>query len=367
MLSKKFKKNLMYNQKILDDPNKFSFLFDQEDPLPNDSYQYPASQNDFPTLVKSDFPPKKHYINFCVASLIMNDNLYRVWKFIRDVTYLSSIAPSISGPLKMLHGTNTWSLSNIFEFFYINSFTVKAKCIKIKSTYSPKKVQITWDCTSIGVHHIKTSTLYAESNSNRTLVKITLDLLEVKDIETPKIEGGYFKNALQHILMSYNKFIPESVDHLTEYQSFIVQKDLDKVWKFVINFKNLKGMSSFIGDNFENKGDPDKKGSFWKCISNMDHKINFLRVSEVMNGKNKNNKKSKRNFKIYAVETFGSQNTFIKQEMRMKITQVYGNKCQVALTHVFKEKITKKFLFYFSKVKHEFMEKLKEKLEEIKN
>lgn len=292
----------------------------------------------------------------CIASKILKGNFDRVWKFVRDVSYLQKIATDISGPLTYIKGENTWSLKNEFSFIYVNIFHMNVKCSQILFRESPKKIEIIWDCNSLGIIHKKYSSLYEISGSNQTLAKTVLKFLEINQNLPPKIEGSFFKTKFEHILISYNNYIQNSIEHLIEYQSFLVNKNLVSVWNYVINFRNLGNFSSFIGEHFEINDRPEKKGAFWKCFSAIDKKVNFFKINDVI---------LKKNFRIYVVETFGTRNTFIQQEMRIKVTNVFENKCQVSLMHIFKEKVTEKYLFYFKTIKQDFMEKLKDHLEKI--
>lgn len=296
---------------------------------------------------------------FCVASLILNENINRTWKFMRDIIYLTKIATDICGPLTFHKGENTWTLGSEFSFLYINFFDLIVKCKKIHSTYSPRKIQIFWDCSTLGFRHIKTTSLYKVSDPiNKTLVKINLNAIDVNEKKPPKIDGSYYKSVFVYILQSYDKYIRNSIEHLIEYQSFVVEKNYIDVWNYVINFENLGKISSFIGENFEIYDNHKKKGTFWKYVSFIDGKVNFFKVVGVKIYK-------KRNYREYIVETFGTQNSMINQEVKIKVTNIFGNKCQVSFTHFFKDRVTEKYLFYFNKIEQEFMEKLKETLQNI--
>lgn len=348
------------------------------------------------SLITSDltkFDLSKYSV-LCATSLIIDEEIDRTWTFIRDVSYSQKIATHIMGTyLNFYQGANTFSLNSIFSFFYVNCFDMFVKCAEL--SFSEKKYQITWECFASGVHHTQTTTLYKISDINdilennnenenennikikKTLLKTVVRILDVNSkvyIRTPKIEteGEFYGKSINQLYSCYNKYISQSFENLFDYQSFVINKNYIKVWYFIINLKNLGFISSIIGRNYENSDDPEKIGTFWKCISNNEQKIDFFVVTNVVINK-------KKKFREYVVETFGTENSFIKQEMKIRVTKVNlfkkeiineladerNERCQVSFTHTFKEKVTEKYLFYFNKIKHDFLENLKENLQKI--
>lgn len=327
--------------------------------------------NDIPPP-KKKFKKKESKDILWITSLIFNHDIDRVWKFVRDLSYLSKFG-NISHPIHFCRGVNnTWTLNTEFSFLYINIFKISCKCIEIK--ISPNRRLISWDCKTIGISYIQDIIFYKTTDNQKTLVKLTLRIKSITSNIIPmKFDGEYFKRLHMFILKNYSKILTKSSKHLIDYQSFIIKdKSFEKVWTIVTNFKNFENLTKIFSDSHFESNSNDingytQVGNFWKCqlkfsynenSDNFGNVVNFFIVKNITLDKKK--KKG-----VYVVETFGTENTFEKQEVEIKVIKVFPHSCQVSFTHTFKEKLTDNYLIYFRNIKRDFMIELKKKLKNL--
>ncbi len=155
----------------------------------------------------------------------------------------------------------------------------------------------------------------------------------------------------------FRQFLKESGDSSIDYQSFIIHQDFEKIWNLFIDLKKINQIAPLTGENFENSGNIEEVGTFWKFNTFQNkNEINYMKVKYV-------NKNKKRNNWKFIVETFGTHSNIINQEIEVKVTKMFGGSCQVSIIHTFRQKVTEKFLSLFKKNKNLLLKKIKYLLE----
>lgn len=295
------------------------------------------------------------------TSLIFDENIERVWFFIRDGANIPKIASKISINYKLIKGKNTWTEGSEFSFYWIGVSTLNCKCTQIKDN-EDKKIMTREINAEIGISYIKTYYLYSISDTNNTLVKILMSKIPSKQNNQVNIDSSkdYFEELHQSLLVWFSDYISKSKLHQINNESFLLNHGISDTWEYMTNFKKLCTICPSIGTNFCSLGDPIQAGAFIKYFLPQANRIGFLRVTYVDKDTNKNKW-------VYKYETFGTDCNITKTDTTIIITKINEKKSQVTVIHSFKEHIEKKKLDVFLLKKRKILEKIRNYLNNINN
>lgn len=298
---------------------------------------------------------KQHEKNkLLVVSYITDENIERCWSFFSDILKCQGTASNIVINYKLDKGKNTFIVGNEFSCYWIGISKIHYKCIESKNYYGIRK--IAWIIKlDIGFSIRKTYFIYPITNDDKTLIKLNLELIGSETQEPMDFEETreYYYKLQYSIINKIINIMDESKEYHYLHESFIVQKNRNICWNYIINIKNIsQATSGEIGYKFICNGDPGKIGVFWRCEINEENKIVFIKVKNI-------SKPKKRNTWKYQLETFGTELKIIRQELLIKITKINDETSQISLLIEFKEKINKKNYDYKKKKMNEIIQKIR--------
>ena len=308
--------------------------------------------NNYQDFDKKNNKDEKNYS--LSVSYISNENIDRCWFFISDIILCQTVASDIVVDYKLDKGKNTFKVGNEFSCYWIGISKIHYKCVESQNNLGVLK--ISWIISlEIGFAIRKTYTIYPITNSDRTLIKLSLELIQPENNEPIKFDEtrDYYYKLQSNLISKISNLMDKSNDFLFIHQSFIAKKDFETCWKNMINFEILSSATSGeIGENFINNGDPEKVGTFWKCYMKKYNKYTYFRVKKVIKSK-------KRNRWTYCVETFGVNLLLINQELEISVTKINKESCQISILVKFREKIDKKLYNYKKDKLNEYVKKIK--------
>lgn len=292
---------------------------------------------------------------------LFNDDWGKIWKFVRDITYLPKISKNLCENLIIHKGKATYDLYSEFSLLLINSFPVKGKCTYIGADLHKVFIERIYEI--FGIHFIQTVFFYPVTSNNTSLivVKTKTTIPNNSEITLDLYTDNYYSKLRLYILKCFDKYIMNSFEHTEDYKSCIIHQDFDFVWNFVINFEKMEKLAPMIGTDYESKGPPDKKGSFWKCKRVIEGKedVNFFIVKDIVNNK-------RRNWRLCVIEPFGVNTCILNQEINIKVTKLFNGSCHVSFLNIFRQKVNNEYLKLYSKNKAFALSKVKSYLEKIK-
>ena len=291
---------------------------------------------------EKDKKPMKREKNAPISiSYITDDNVNRCWLFLNDIILCQSISKNIAIHYKMEKGKKPFIEGNEFSCYFIGISNIRYKCCESKNSYNIRK--ISWILRlDIGFSLRKTYFIYPITCNNKTLVKLRLELIRPDNNEPMNFEEtrDYYCKLQTTILYNIRKLMEESPKFLYIHESFIVKKNFDTCWKSMINLNLLSCFTSGkIGEKFECNGDPEKKGSFYKCNLKDYKQTIFLKIKNI-----KKNKKRK-NW-TYNLETIGIEILVIRHEIQISVTEINDDSCQISILVIFNEKINRQLYDY---------------------
>ena len=121
---------------------------------------------------------KKDKILFS-TSLIFEQNIDKVWIFLRDINNEIKIIDYLDN-LRYIKGDNTLTYGNIFYLNWIGLSTIKCECIYTEVSRNKKKIKYIVK-EDIGINFYKTIILYRITQDSKTLVKTIVSETENKN------------------------------------------------------------------------------------------------------------------------------------------------------------------------------------------
>lgn len=295
-------------------------------------------------------------------SHILDDNINRCWLFFSDVILSQEISKNIVIDYKLDKGNNTFIKGNEFSCYLIGISKIHYKCLESKNNYGIRKISwiIRFD---IGFSIRKTYIIYPITNSNKTLIKLKLELITSESHEPVHFEEtqDYFYKLQSSIMNKIVNLMDNSSKFLFIQESFIANLNAEKCWEIMTNFSLLSNISKGkIGYNFEYKGDKEKIGTFWKCHFGKYRKALFFQVNKI-------SKNKKRNKRKYCLKTIGAELCTFKHELEISITRIDPNSSQISILIKFNESLDKNIYNYKKKELIEFIKEIKLFLNKIRN
>lgn len=311
------------------------------------------------TNKKFDLNSEYHPNNFLFqVSQIFNENIERVWNFIRDLSYNQKIVQEFPMKLKYIKGNNTYRIGNICSIHIQGFIKMFIECMKLK--FQNMKKEIVWNISSdINISYKSTYYFYKVSAENKTLVKIIISKIPhiLQNEITIGSSKSYYKEVYKNKLINFDKYISKSDKNMSNYESCIINSYFKDIWKIITNFVIFGEISPLIGTDIKCFGDHLKVGSFWKCKNG--GIVIYYKVIKV-------EMSNKRNCWSYYLETIGTNELIEKQELRFKVTKINNSKTFFSIEQIFKQYInTDRIKIKNNNIK-EIFEKLKQYFENIK-
>ena len=290
---------------------------------------------------------------FFSQSIILDETIERVWLFLINPSLFKLILPKNFVNFKINQKASSFCPGDEFSFYWTGVSNISTKFVSI--TDNPYIKKLTLDISmNIGIYYRKTFYLYKITNNNTTLLKIILSKMPNKVCEHAnfisftKLNPDLYSSTLDNL----KNVINNSYENLINSQSFIIDKNYEDSWDIITDFQKLSKLKPNIGTNFTYQGCQYKIGSFIKCYINKGNRNIFMKVKICDKNKKKNNW-------VYALETFGADINYVKQEIKICINKIDMNKTQISIIHIFKQVLSKDYLENFAKEKIEVMKEIK--------
>ena len=297
------------------------------------------------------------------VSYISDENIERCWLFFSDIILCQATASNIVIQYKLDKGKNTFKIGNEFSCYWIGISKIHYKCVESENSTWIRK--ITWIISlDIGFSIRKTYTIYPITNNDKTLIKLSLELIQsdnnapIKFYET----RDYYYRLQSTLINKIIKLMDVSKEYRFIHESFIAKKDFETCWKIMTNFEILSiATSRKIGENFICNGDSEKVGTFWKCNLRIwnNNKVIYFRVKKITKGK-------KRNKWTYCLEVIGAELFIIRQELEISVTKINKDSNQISILVKFNENINKKLYDYKKKELIETVKNIKLYIDQVK-
>ena len=291
------------------------------------------------------------------ASLIYEQNINKLWLFLRDIRNEINIIEYLDD-FEYIEGYNSWTKGNICSFNWIGLSRFNYECIKSKIERNKKMLK--WEIKGMSIKIYKTLILYRITSNNKTLVKSIISLPksenEFVDLFPTK---KYYLNLEYERLVKKSEFLNAINEDFISYESCIINRNYLDVWKWIFDLEKLNSITQIFGENIECNESKLRIGSFLKFFSKTAKRTVYIKVVEISNPK-------KRKTLGIKLKTIGLNINNISKIIEFKIVRV-NNKTQLSILHIFHNDIEQEFLKKFQINKKEMIKKYKKYLEEQKN
>ena len=303
----------------------------------------------FPRFPNQPEPKEKYGFEI---SYIFSENISRVWNCLKSIPLISVIEPSLLSQVYLIKGKNTWTEGSEFKGYWVGVSYLSGKCVKVDNSPNTKTISWVYDL-AIQISFTKTINLYEITNTDTTLVILKVELIATDQVDYQPVstENDSYIQLYTNLLKKFDKYLKENPINLTNYQSCVIPQNMKVLWDFITNFNKVTTISKLFADKFEYKGDLYQKGTFIKGLNGPNNKAIFLRVKSVQNDPNS---------KIwnYIVETFGTNNAVVKQDLEISVIGITKETSQLSFTHIFHSTVPKSQLLIFSEEKKKFLENI---------
>ena len=279
--------------------------------------------------MKNQSPSKKEGSFLFSTSLIFDENIDKLWLHLRDLSAETKIVDFLDN-FKLIKGENTWTSGNTFSIYWIGVSNIEIKCISSKATRMKKKIKWKFMC-DIGINYYKTMILYRITESDKTLVKIIMTRVEKNKLIDFSPQMSYYINLQYDILNFQAKYLQNLKKDKNVYQSCIIDKNLKKIWDFLIDLKNIPKICPGIIENIEYKGAKNEIGSFIKLYSCDLKKVLFYRITKFLTPIKAKSYK-------WQIEAVGTDLTDAPVYIEMQVSSIEQNKTYFSLLFNFKNK-----------------------------
>ena len=289
---------------------------------------------------------------------IFPENINRVYYFLRNISLLATIDPSLISNVTITKGSNTWTEGSEFTSNWVGVSNIKAKCISETNDFHSKRIQWYY-ALEIQIDFIKTISLYDITSTSSTLCVLDLQMISIDQNEyvPPTTTNDTYSKLYKSLFTKIDKYMKATPIHLSSFESCIINNNIDYLWEFVTDLNKVTKVAKMMADNFEYNNDRFREGTFIKGITDNSNKTIFLRVKTVSN-------ECESTCKVYSFETFGTCKQMLKQEIEICLRKVNNNTCHISFLHVFKDVIPRDLISKFSKDKLMFLQQLKMACEE---
>ena len=286
---------------------------------------------------KKDSYNKKDSFLFS-TSLIFDENIDELWLYLKDLSVEAKNIDFLDN-FKFIKGDNTWTIGNIFSLYWVGVSNIEITCISTKVTRMKKKIKWKFNC-DIGINYYKTMILYRISADDKTLVKLNVYRCAKNNLIDSNSQLDYYLNLQHNILISQSKYLQNLKKQKSAFQSFILNNNYLKIWKFITNLENLSHLFPKTINKIEYNGPFNQIGSFFKFYHYNSKKTIFFKITEFSTPTNKKTYKCR-------YETIGADIGHFPQIIEIQITIISTNKTFISCFYSFDAKIDNKEINIF--------------------
>ena len=212
------------------------------------------------------------------TSLIFNENIDRLWLYLRDFS-IETKNSDIVDNFKLIKGDNTWTVGNVFSLYWVGVSNMEIKCISSDITRTRKRIKWKVKC-DIGISYHKAINLYRITNVDKTLVKVIITRCENNRLIDINPQLKYYLNLHHDILHSQSNYLQSIKKDYEIYESYVFDLNYSKVWDFITNLKNVLIIGPEFFKNIEYNGPYNEVGTFIKINFIDFEKTIFLKIVE---------------------------------------------------------------------------------------
>ena len=304
------------------------------------------------SINRTHFPSEQDETYYFEISYLFSETIDRVWYCLRNISLISVVEPSLLSQVYLTKGKNFWIEGSEFKGYWVGVSGLKGTCVKVSNQLHEKYIRWEYDL-DIQISFAKTIHLYSITNSDSTLCVLKVELLSVDegDVQYRPIpsENDSYVQLYTDLLIKLDQYMKKTPVNLNNYESCIVNQRMEDLWDFITDLNKVTKVSKMLADTFEYKGDRFKIGTFIKGLNGA--KAFFLRVKNVINEKNSN-------IWSYTLETFGTSNSVVKQDINITVIRINENSSQLSYTHTFHDIVPRSLISHFSKEKKKFLESI---------
>ena len=272
------------------------------------------------------------------TSLVFNENIDKLWLVVKDLSTTAKIVDFLDN-FKFIKGDNTWTPENVFSLYWVGVSNIEIKCISLNMTRMKKIIKWKMNC-HIGISYYKTMILYRITNTDKTLVKIIITRCEKNKLVEFSSQKSYY-NDLQYDILNYqSNYLQNLQKDKCLYQSCSIDKNHNKIWNFVSDFKKISNLCPDVIKNIEYKGAFNEEGTFIKFYHCESKKINFYKITKYITP-------IKTKTFIGRFEAVGTDLKNIPIIIELQVTMIEQNKTLFSVLLNFKNKSNKDIIDNF--------------------
>lgn len=269
------------------------------------------------------------------SSLVLLDCINRIWTILKEKTKVHDMTNSINYCLKV---TQLYQMNMIGQ----SSIELTSKDLITNNFY--KSISYIVECLNIKT--IFKFMLYPNTLDNTTLVLLEM---EYEDKDTFEVDDFYKDISIEY-LEALSIFLRGNAAFLYEYQSILINCNLAKIWKYIVNNKHLGSVSPSgikLCDEIDQTGD----------------KFTYIIQNEVQYGKlNKCDRDNGKKW-TFAFEVYDKEYTQMLCLISFFFLYINENMVFIAYNHDFNKPIDQISLNEISKRKKDFLNDIKKYME----
>lgn len=289
-----------------------------------------------------------------LCSYVYKDSIQRVWDCFRNPEIFNDTLKENAENITMLQGKDYGEVGTVVEFEWKNSFVIMFEVKEVVNTEFYKKIRFyTTKVYPLDLKYTCIFHFYFNTIDKTTLFQHELIFDDVNALKI--IDHKHNKQEKLEICRKIEKFLAKRTEDLIDFESIIINRNIETVWGVISNWKNFQNYVPSIAEkvNFE-EGAPKTVGSRI-IIENPSKKSKYsLKVL-------KYDVSTER--REYVLECYEAEPVSPKQELKFSLIYVNENNTYLSFIHEFKDPIKYELINSIARDKKQILKDLKKKLE----
>lgn len=298
----------------------------------------------------------KNILIFFSTSLIFEENIDKLWPFMRDLNKDIKIVDYLED-MKYIKGNNTYSKGNTFSYNWIGLTPLTVKCLFVENNKNKKVIK--WESIGdIGINFFRTYYLYKITENDKTLVKVIIFRIEKEnELIDYKPSLNYFSNLEFKILNDKRSYIQNLKEDIIKYESCIINQNYLEVLKIILDYKTIYKMHYILRAYIKYNEEKLRVGSFLKIYVEENKKTFFMKISEI---------KIPKKFKSWKItfETIGTYNNDFPKKVQCKLIIIDNCKTHFSIIITFEPNSQENFRIKYEKNAKEFIKSFRQYFQE---
>lgn len=281
-----------------------------------------------------------------------NDSIKRVWDVFKDFDKCNADFADMRTKCEFIVGNNTFEVNNEFKMTWKDSSELIFKCINVVDEEFHKKIAWRVHVPDYEVYYTHIYIIHSNTIEKNSILIWDIIYDQPEKLPFTKDTLINMHKILLESCKRYEIILKKNLDNLNQTESVIINKEKEKIWRLITNWKEFVQIVPAVADEVELEGDPQQINSVVRLKFTTRDVECKLKVISINN--NPQDEKWE-----YNLECVDGKPRVPKQILSFNLMDISDNMTFISFKHEFKQMVKYELMQSISNEKKKILSGLK--------